>query len=139
MKNDQTIAHIFSILDRGIGTVDDTSYFDGKKHDELVEEFANYLDRHRPLISNHLEITQALNDRGTDLILKNDNCKLGFQIKSHFDVNEKDFSANVKRQCTEASAHGLDKWYLLICSPLKSKGKDLSEKIQTLYNRHYRK
>lgn len=134
MKNNQTIARMFCILDRGMGTVDDTSYFEGKKHDELVEEFRSYLEKHKSFVSNHLEITHALNERGIDLILKDESCKLGFQIKSHYDVNAKEFAANVKRQCTEASAHGLDKWYLLICSPLKSNGKDLSGKIQSLYN-----
>lgn len=134
MSDQFVIAGMTFILDRGMGNIAVTSYFTKKSHDDLVNEFCNYLEAHRALIPSHLEITQALNDRGTDLILKDANCKLGFQIKSHYDVSERNFVANVKRQQTESLAHGLDKWYLLICSPLQYENQDYSERIQFLLN-----
>jgi hypothetical protein len=75
-----------------------------------------------------------LNDRGTDLLLEEGDCKIGFQIKSHYDVRDDAFSANVKRQLTESHAHGLDKWYLLICSPLEHEGESYSHRIAHLVN-----
>jgi len=132
MINQRVITNMSCIFDRGMGSIDETSYFAEKSHADLVEEFCSYLEMHRLFISNHLEITQALNDRGTDLILNSDNCKLGFQIKSHYDVTENDFAANVKRQQTESLAHGLDKWYLLVCSPLQFRSQDYLGRIQYL-------
>jgi hypothetical protein len=123
------------LLDRGTGSYEETSYFADKSHKDLVEEFRGYLEMHEPLIgSPHLEITQALNDRGTDLLLQREGCKLGFQIKSHYDVSQDDFSANVKRQLAESHAHGLDRWYLLICSPLQYQEHDYSGRIAYLLN-----
>lgn len=129
------VTQILCLLDRGTGTCDETSYFANKSHKNLVDEFRSYLEMHVPLIgSSHVEITQALNDRGTDLLLQREDCKIGFQIKSHYDVSESDFSAKVKRQLAESNAHGLDKWFLLICSPLQHKGHDYTEKIAHLLN-----
>jgi hypothetical protein len=129
------VTQILCLLDRGNGTSDETLYFAGKSHDDLVEEFRRYLEMHFSLIgSSHVEITQALNDRGTDLQLKREGCKIGFQIKSPYDVSEDDFSAKVKRQLAESSAHGLDKWFLLICSPLQYEGHDYTGRITHLLN-----
>ncbi len=135
MGKQRTIASISTILDRGVGSVPETAFFENRKHESLVTEFRNYLENHKFLLAaSHLEITQALNDRGTDLILQFADCKIGFQIKSHYDVKQQDFAANVKRQLAESFAHGLDKWYLLICSPLYSDNKDYSGKIRHLLN-----
>jgi hypothetical protein len=121
--------------DRGSGEADRTAYFTGRTHRDLVEEFRSYLEMHRHLIGlSHVEITQALNDRGTDLILQREGCKIGFQIKSHHDVTEPDFSRSVKRQLAESDAHGLDRWYLLICSPLQEGSHCYSERINHLLN-----
>lgn len=128
-------SEISCLLDRGTGTSDETRYFANKRHKELVEEFRDYLEMHNALIgSSHLEITQALNDRGTDLLLQREESKIGFQIKTHHDVGESDFSANVKRQLAESNAHGLDRWYLLICSPLEDQGHEYSGRITHLLN-----
>jgi hypothetical protein len=127
------VTQILCLLDRGNGSSDETLYFAGKSHEDLVEEFCEYLEMHSSLIgSSHVEDTQALNDRGTDLHLKREGCKIGFQIKSPYDVSEDDFSANVKRQLAESSAHGLDKWILIICSPLQHEGHDHRGRINYL-------
>jgi hypothetical protein len=129
------VTEISCLLDRGVAPVGATGYFADRGHDELVEEFREYLEMHGTLIgASHLEITQALNDRGTDLLLEKGDSKVGFQLKSHNDVSEDDFAKNVKRQLAESLAHGLDKWYLLICSPLQHAGDDYSGRIAHLMN-----
>ncbi len=82
----------------------------------------------------HIERTQALNDHGTDLLVRQGEYSIGFQIKSHFDVSEDDFATKVKRQMSESFAHGLDKWYVLICSPLRVARNDFSQRISHLVN-----
>jgi len=135
MQKQRCIIEISRLLDRGNASSAETSYFADKRHDKLVEEFQGYLERHRLLIgTSHIEITQSLNDRGTDLLLQREDCKIGFQLKSHYDVKENNFAAKVKRQLAESHAHGLDKWYLLICSPLEDENKKYSGRIAHLLN-----
>jgi hypothetical protein len=107
------------LLNRGTGSEEDTHYFSNIKHDVLVNTLKDYLNNHRHFLGYcHIEICQALNDRGVDLKLTTNNYKIGFQIKSHFDVTERDFAANVKRQFAEALSHDLDLYYILICSAM---------------------
>lgn len=135
MDKATTIAAIGAILDRGTCSTDATSYFRERKHDELVDSFRAYIEAHKPLLgAMRAEVCQALNDRGTDLLLYGTDWKIGFQIKSHHDVRDAMFSFNVKRQMAESFAHGLDKWYLLICSPLVTGREDYTHKIAHLLN-----
>jgi hypothetical protein len=107
------------LLNRGTGSEEDTYYFSDIKHDVLLNTLKDYLNNHRHFLGYcHIEVCQALNDRGVDLILTTNNYKIGFQIKSHFDVTEKDFAAKVKRQFAEALSHDLDLYYILICSAM---------------------
>jgi hypothetical protein len=100
---EQLAIEVLCLLDRGTATPTETRYFVEKCHDELVEEFRQYLELHNSLLGTpHIEITQALNDRGVDVLLQRGFCKVGFQIKSHYDVSEEKFAANVKRQLTES-------------------------------------
>lgn len=82
-----------------------------------------------------LNFTQALNDHGVDLILEfQDRVKIGFQIKSHFNVKEAEFAAKVKRQFAESFAHGLDKWFLSYLPPLNDGITNFEPKISHLIN-----
>jgi DNA-binding transcriptional ArsR family regulator len=129
------ITQVSCLLDRGSGSTEDPAYFTEKRHDDLVAEFQAYLEMHVGLLGQlHIERTQALNDHGTDLLVRMGEYRVGFQIKSHFDVSERNFAANVKRQMTESFAHGLDKWYVLICCPLQADDDDFSGKISHLIN-----
>lgn len=123
------------MLNRGINN--QTDIFDSKKHDSLVQDLEEYLQLNKKHLGTiKIEITQALNDHGVDLLLDiNESCKIGFQVKSHFDVQETDFASKVKRQLTESLSHGLDKWFLLICAPLiDNTGKNFTHKISHLMN-----
>ena len=133
MNKSEFIYRISCILSRGQGH--DTSYFAQKDHDGLVDEFIAYLE----LNANYfpawtLTKSHALNESGVDILLESEVAKAGFQIKSHFDVTEKDFASKVKRQTLESFQHGLDKYYVLICSPLEHDGDSLEGKVSHLFN-----
>jgi hypothetical protein len=124
------------LLDRGTGTEQDTHFFIGVSHDELVRRLIDYLNAHRHYLGYcQIEPCQALNDKGVDVFLRSSGCTVGFQIKSHFDVQEDDFASNVKRQFAEALSYGLDLYYILICSALVKEGKkDYRMKVAHLQN-----
>ncbi len=136
MDKQSSIIGLSIVLNRGLKTEQETACFENVTHDILVEGIKEYLLLHANLLGDmHIETSQALNDHGVDLILtSNQVCKIGIQVKSHFDVSEKDFATKVKRQYAESLAHGLDKWYLLICAPMKSGKNDFSGKINHLIN-----
>lgn len=124
------------LLNRGTGTEEDTRFFIGVPHDELVRRLIDYLNAHRHFLGYcQIEPCQALNDKGVDIFLRSSGCTVGFQIKSHFDVQEDDFASNVKRQFAEALSYGLDLYYILICSALVKDGKkDYRMKVAHLQN-----
>ena len=123
------------LLNRGLSTEDDTRWFAGVRHDDLIRTLLDYLNAHRHFLGYcHIDGRQALNDRGVDVVLLSGGFKAGFQIKSHVDVASDSFSANVKRQFAEALSYGLDHYYLLICSPLVDGDDDLRMKIAHLLN-----
>ena len=136
MEAQRLLKLLFCLLDRGTGSSNDALLFDGMSHEQLVRTFVEYLNQHRHYIGYcHIEQSHALNDRGVDIILQAQRGKIGFQIKSHFDVKQEDFAANVKRQYTESLAHGLDHYFILICCPLRKEGKvDLQQKVSHLLN-----
>lgn len=87
------------LLNRGSSPDPETEYFEGHKHSALIDDLTSYLNSHRHFLGYcRLEPSQALNDRGVDLFLLSDNERIGFQIKSAFDVSDDRFAANVKRQ-----------------------------------------
>jgi hypothetical protein len=132
----EAIINFSLLINRGFSNPESCEYFENKKHDELISELITYIDKHKDLIGVvNIENTQALNDKGVDIIIILPNqVKIGIQIKSFFDVEEPKFNSNVKRQFADSLSYGLDKWYLLICSPLKVGKKDYSHKIHTLLN-----
>ena len=133
MDKHRIIASISVVLDRGTATEAQINYFSGKKHDDLVAEFRSFLEGHQRLLgAAQATIIQGPNDRGTDLIISYGDYKLGFQIKNEGDVAADYFAQKVKSQLSDSLAHGLDKWYLLICAPLKSGNTDLGAKIRHL-------
>jgi len=107
------------LLSRGSLADPDTEYFRGIPHDALIAALIGYLNSHRHFLGIcRLERTQSPNDRGVDLILLSGDEKIGFQIKSEYDVSEERFAANVKRQFTEALSHSLTYYFILICAPM---------------------
>src|SRR5579884_2641882 len=135
MTAKQLLKALFGLLNRGTATADETSLFKGMAHDELVERFVAYLNAHRHYLGYcQIEASHALNDKGVDILLTAEAGKVGFQLKSHFDVSEKDFAAKVKRQWAESHSHALDHYFILLCSPLVDDANDYSQKISHLLN-----
>ncbi|MCK9640692.1 MAG: hypothetical protein M0R39_12350 [Prolixibacteraceae bacterium] len=125
MKKEDLITSISILLNQPTLDEKDIQYFDKKNHDELVEELKQYLIKNSEFLGEpQLEFMQGMNDHGVDLLLKShDNIKVGFQIKSHFDVSQDTFAGKLKSQITESSFHSINKLYILFCSPFES-GKD---------------
>jgi hypothetical protein len=124
------------LLNRGAHSEEETRFFQEVGHDELVNKLVDYLNNHRHFLGYcQIEVHQALNEKGVDVIVTTGDCKVGFQIKSHFDVTENDFAAKVKRQFAESFSHALDHYFILICAPLVTdKGKDYRGKINNIMN-----
>lgn len=111
------------LLNRGTVSPSETKFFQAVKHDALVDTLAQYLNAHRRFLNAcHIEATQALNDKGVDLMLEADGTKVGFQIKSHFDITEKDCNRKVKAQFAEALSFGLDHYYIMLCCAMIKDG-----------------
>jgi hypothetical protein len=114
------IKHVVDcLLNRGSSPDPDTKYFERLRHDALIVDLASYLNSHRRFLGFcRLERAQNLNDRGVDLLLLANEEKIGFQIKSEYDVSEDSFAANVKRQFAEALSHSLTHYFILICASM---------------------
>lgn len=108
------------ILNRGYGSNQDCDFFDTTNHPKLIELFIDYVNRHKDFIQlTKIENRQSIADSGCDVFIElKGNIKIGVQIKSKGDVEDSSFSNKVKAQYAESSALGLDKFYILICSPI---------------------
>ena len=130
------------LLNRGAHSEEETRFFQDVAHDALVNALVEYLNNHRHFLGYcHIEVHHALNEKGVDVIVTTNDCKVGFQVKSHFDVTEKDFATKVKRQFAESFSHALNHYFILICAPLVAdKGKDYRGKVNNILNElsHFR-
>lgn len=124
------------LLNRGVQSEEETSFFQDVAHDDLVNALVVYLNNHRHFLGNcQIESHHALNEKGVDVIVTTDDCKVGFQVKSHFDLKEKDFAAKIKRQFAESFSHNLNYYFILICAPLVTdEGKDYRLKVNNILN-----
>lgn len=132
MGKSETIVNVSTIFNRGNATLAAVqTFFKNKNHDKLISLVNDFLASASRLIGNpKITPSQALNDHGVDIIVEfPDTTKIGIQIKSPNDVESKDFAPKVKAQMSESQAHGLDKWYLFICSPIVYDKHDFSMKI----------
>lgn len=136
MSKEGIVSVLGCLLNRGLGAEADTRAFADIKHDALVSTLVNYLNAHRHYLGYcHIEVAQALNDKGVDVMFSAEKCRIGFQVKSHFDVTEDSFAANVKRQFAEALSYKLDHYYILICSAMIKKGRhDYKQRVAHLLN-----
>lgn len=136
MKTSSIIPILQCLIDRGTRSEHETRFFSNVSHDTLVNTLTNYLNAHRHFLGYcHIEQRQALNEKGVDLMIETNNCKVGFQVKSHFDITERDFSAKVKRQFAESFSHGLNHYFILVCSAFLKEGKnDYKARVAHLLN-----
>lgn len=120
MSKVDSIIDFSIVLNRGYSVNADCSFFATQKHPQLLQSFIDYIE----LNNKHLGLTkienrQSIADSGCDVFVElKGNVKIGVQIKSLGDVADANFSNKVKAQYAESSALGLDKYYILICSPM---------------------
>lgn len=135
MDKQRVIASVSCILNRGTAPTGDTAYFADRLHSQLVERLRTYLDAHHQYLADmQLETSHALNEKGVDLLLKAFGTRIGFQVKSHFDVTQNNFNPKVHTQLAQSQAHALDKYYILVCCPLEHNGTNYTQRISTLLN-----
>jgi hypothetical protein len=122
MSKVDSIIDFSIILNRGYGSNDDCSYFDTVNHPQLVTSFIDYVNLNKDYLGlTRIENRQSITDSGCDVFIElKSSVKIGVHVKSKGDVEEKDFSNKVKSQYAESAALGLDKFYILICSPINT-------------------
>ncbi|MBK8396212.1 MAG: hypothetical protein IPL26_13375 [Leptospiraceae bacterium] len=131
----EKIVSLSTILSEKRGTDIDTEYFKNLKHDTLLDEVISLFEINKSNLGySQIQKMQSLNDHGVDILMHFGEIKIGFQIKSHFDVTENNFAANVKRQISESYFHGIKKLYLLICAPINDDSNNYQFRISHLVN-----
>jgi hypothetical protein len=88
-----------ALLDIGFASSDETSGFREVKHESYVEAMQQWLHSYGSNWAEQPRLTnlQGLNDRGVDLKVEFEavSYSVGFQIKSHGDIDDKDFSTGL--------------------------------------------
>jgi len=118
-----------------------TADFREQRHDPLLTRLQNILEA-RLLEKPRISILQSLQDRGVDLLIEWPfRGKYGVQLKSHGDVEEKEFAAHTLMQIQDSRQHGLQRLYVVIAADILEvrKGKILdnanAQKVRALISR----
>jgi hypothetical protein len=90
---------------------DETRRFQGISHEALCQAFQYWLEQMRITISEpiNIVITQSLRDEGIDVLLEflKSKVKIGFQIKSYNDINQKEFTQSCVAQISRSRKHNI--------------------------------
>jgi hypothetical protein len=118
-----------------------TEDFREQRHDPLITRLQEILED-RLLERPRVSILQSLQDRGVDLLIEwPHRAKYGVQLKSHGDVEGKDFAPHTLMQIQDSRQHGLERLYVVIAADIREvrKGKILdnanSQKVRGLISR----
>ena len=115
---------IHEFLWRNAGEAALTKAFRNRGHDALLELLRTKADKAllgRPRIIT----TQSLQDAGCDLVIEwGAEAKYGVQLKSHFDISEKEFAAKTCSQIQNSRQHGLNRLYVLLAGDLTDKSQE---------------
>ena len=122
MSKIYSIINFSIILNRGYGSNSDCDHFANLNHPQLIDLLIDYINLNKEYLGlTRIEPRQSIADSGCDVFVElNGEVKIGIQIKSKGDVEAKEFTGKVKAQYAESYALGLDKYYILICSPLNT-------------------
>jgi hypothetical protein len=92
---------------------DETKVFQSISHEALCQAFQYWLEQMRITISEpiNIAITQSLRDEGIDVLLEflKSKVKLGFQVKSYNDINQKDFTQSCVAQISRSHKHTINR------------------------------
>jgi hypothetical protein len=118
-----------------------TEDFRERRHDPLLTRLQGILEA-RLLERPRMGILQSLQDHGVDLLIEwPRRAKYGVQLKSHGDVEDKDFASHTLMQIQDSRQHGLELLYVVIAADIREvrKGKKLdnanSQKVRGLISR----
>jgi hypothetical protein len=130
-----------SVLWPAAAEVARTEEFRKQRHDPLVTRLQEILED-RLLERPRMSILQSLQDRGVDLLIEwPHRAKYGVQLKSHGDVEDKDFASHTLMQIQDSRQHGLERLYVVIAADIREvrKGNTLdnanSQKVRGLISR----
>lgn len=118
------VAAIHDFLWRKPGTAAKTKGFQKLGHDALLEILRKKVEAE---LSGKPRIvpTQSLQDAGCDLVVEwSEDAKYGVQLKSHFDIGEKDFAAKTTSQIQNSRQHGLRRLYVLLAGDLTDESQE---------------
>ena len=130
----QTLAKLFDIES---ASDYDTEYFkkNNVSHAKLMCIIEYWIDQSKLIFGEPVTIrkTQSLRDAGVDFIMEfvSSKLKIGFQVKSYGDVQEKGFHKNVNAQITESQRYELRKLIIVIAGNMNDE-KFQGQKIRGL-------
>jgi hypothetical protein len=118
-----------------------TEDFRQQRHDPLITRLQERLED-RLLERPRMSILQSLQDHGVDLLIEwPHRGKYGVQLKSHGDVEEKEFASHTLMQIQDSRQHGLERLYVVIAADIREvrQGNKLdnanSQKVRGLISR----
>lgn len=120
MKTDKAnqLVLMFKFMNAKDVAKEDTVMLKEISHEETSQAMHYWIDQIKLLFGDVVWVqqTQSLRDDGVDVIADfiNSQIHVGFQIKSHYDINRNDFTIKVKSQITDSRKHGLDKLFLVL-------------------------
>jgi AbiJ N-terminal domain 5 len=118
------IASIHEFLWRKPSGPAKTKGFRNRRHDALLEILRTKAEKELPG-KPRIVPTQSLRDAGCDLVIEwRNDAKYGVQLKSHFDIGEKDFAVKTASQIQNSRQHGLRRLYVLLSGDLTDKSQE---------------
>lgn len=94
----------------------ETAYFKEFDHDQICASVHECIEK---IIGERIKIEDihGLHDAGVDLIIDDNESKVGLQVKSYNDIASSDnfFSGTVKRQIQDSKKHSLEHLFILLC------------------------
>ena len=121
-KERNAVEKLVKLFDVKSASDEETKIFNEISHDELCKAVEYWIDQTR-LIFGEPVLTyqnQSLRDSGVDVSINLVTSKInfGFQVKSHGDIDEKDFSQKVNAQITQSKKHDLAKLVVALAGDL---------------------
>jgi hypothetical protein len=115
---------IHEFLWRNTGEAAHTKEFRNRGHDVLLELLRTKADKALPGCPR-IVTTQSLQDAGCDIVIEwGAEAKYGVQLKSHFDISEKEFAGKTTSQIQNSRQHGLNRLYVLLAGDLTDKSQE---------------
>jgi hypothetical protein len=102
---------IDGIFNCGGVSTEETKAFQNISHEGLCQAFQYWLEQMRIIMGEpvNIVITQSLRDEGIDVLIEflKSKVKIGFQIKSYNDVQQKTFTQSCVAQISRSKKHGV--------------------------------